>query len=122
MTRLKKELEKRNIIFESDDMMIALKGIEYDSSAKLVGITDKFIITVMYSAVIDPILTLYDRFTLEPIGEQELYKDTQFGAFNPWHSFGFEDEEVDDYASNMPCDTYGLCAGSSCSNYYKCQC
>ena len=95
MTRLKKELEKRNIIFEPDDMMIALKGIEYDSSAELVEITDKFIITVMYTAVLPPILYIYDRFTFEPIAEQEMYKDTQtdggFNWFNPWHSMVYEE-------------------------------
>ena len=88
MTRLKKELEKRNIIFSADEIEIALKGIEYDSDASLVTITDKFIITVVYSAVVDPMFYIYDRFTLELIGEQELYKDTQlFCVSNPWHSF-----------------------------------
>lgn len=89
MTRLKKELEKRNIIFEADEIEIALKGIEYDCSASLVAITDKFIITVVYSAVVEPTFYIYDRFTFEPIGEQERYKDEQlFGSFfNPWHSF-----------------------------------
>jgi hypothetical protein len=36
-----------------------------------------------------------------------------------------EDEEEwydvdDDYYSNAPCDTYGMCAGISCSHYYDC--
>lgn len=88
MTRLKKELEKRNIIFTADEMEIALKGIEYDCSSHLVAVTDKFIITVVYSAVIEPVFYIYDRFTFELIGEQELYKDTQlFCVSNPWHSF-----------------------------------
>ena len=88
MTRLKKELEKRNIIFEADDLEIALKGVEHDCSASLVAITDKFIITVVYSAVLDPVLYIYDRFTLELIGKQDRYKDTQlFCIANPWHSF-----------------------------------
>lgn len=26
----------------------------------------------------------------------------------------------DDYSSNAPCDTYGMCAGTSCSHYYEC--
>lgn len=87
MTRLKKELEKRNIIFEADDIEIT-KGIEYDCSASLVTITDKFIITVVYSAVIEPVLYIHDRFTLELIGKQDLYKDTQlFCVANPWHGF-----------------------------------
>ena len=25
-----------------------------------------------------------------------------------------------DFASNMPCDTYGLCSGSTCPMFYKC--
>lgn len=88
MTRLEKELAKRNIIFSADELEIAMKGIEYDCSAHLVTVTDKFIITVVYSAVIEPVLYIYDRFTLELIGEQELYKDTQlFCIANPWHSF-----------------------------------
>lgn len=88
MTRLEKELEKRNIIFTADELTVALKGIEYDCSAHLVTITDKFIITVVYSAVIEPMFYIYDRFTFELIGEQELYKDTQFfSVSNPWHSF-----------------------------------
>lgn len=28
----------------------------------------------------------------------------------------------DDYASNMPCDTYGMCAGSSCSRLLSGEC
>lgn len=88
MTRLKKELEKRNIIFETDEIEIALKGIEYDCSASLVTITDKFIITVVYSAVVEPTLYIYDRFTFKLVGKQDLYKDTQlFCVSNPWHSF-----------------------------------
>lgn len=88
MNRLKKELEKRNIVFNADELEIALKGIEYDCSAHLVTVTDKFIITVVYSAVVEPTLYIYDRFTFEPIGEQEVHKDTQlFCIANPWHSF-----------------------------------
>ena len=33
----------------------------------------------------------------------------------------YEDDYDDDYAQNMPCDNYGMCAGTSCSNYPKCQ-
>jgi hypothetical protein len=88
MTRLKKELAKRNIIFTADELEIALKGIEHDCSAHLVAVTDKFIITVVYSAVLNPVFYIYDRHTFELIGEQELYKDTQlFSVSNPWHSF-----------------------------------
>lgn len=27
----------------------------------------------------------------------------------------------EDYSGNMPCDTYGMCPGTSCPNYFKCQ-
>ncbi len=98
MTRLKKELQKRNIIFEPDEIDILMKGAEYDCSAELVKITDKFIITAEFSMVMHPVLKLYDRFTLLPIGEQELYKDDMFffpGHYNnPWHSHIYDVEEV----------------------------
>ena len=29
-------------------------------------------------------------------------------------------EVEDDYASNAPCDTTGICAGRSCSQFYSC--
>ena len=40
-----------------------------------------------------------------------------------------EDDEIDedwpytdeDYASNMPCDFSGFCAGTSCPNFFKCK-
>lgn len=35
-----------------------------------------------------------------------------------------EEEEVEDYeeiTQNMPCDISGLCGGSSCPNYPRCQ-
>lgn len=33
----------------------------------------------------------------------------------------YEDETIeDDYSSNMHCDTYGVCGGMGCPNYFKC--
>ena len=32
----------------------------------------------------------------------------------------FEGEDFEGYAGNMPCDTYGLCGGTSCPNFWKC--
>lgn len=32
-----------------------------------------------------------------------------------------DDDYEPDYSENMPCDNSGICAGSSCSNYPKCQ-
>ena len=39
--------------------------------------------------------------------------------------YGTELEEAwreleDDYSSNAPCDTSGMCVGTSCSHYYEC--
>lgn len=31
------------------------------------------------------------------------------------------DDIAADYASNMPCDFSGYCAGTSCPNFFKCQ-
>ncbi len=33
---------------------------------------------------------------------------------------GFEYEIAEGYAENMPCDTYGMCAGVSCPRYFQC--
>lgn len=34
---------------------------------------------------------------------------------------GEDFEEIEDgYAGNMPCDTYGMCGGTSCPNFFKC--
>lgn len=32
----------------------------------------------------------------------------------------FDYEIAEGYAENMPCDTYGMCAGVSCSHYFQC--
>ncbi len=48
---------------------------------------------------------------------QSKLKNWLFGKKDP------EEEEWDyddDYSSNAPCDTYGMCAGTSCSHYYEC--
>lgn len=29
--------------------------------------------------------------------------------------------EPENYTGNMPCDTYGMCAGASCSRYFHCR-
>ena len=33
---------------------------------------------------------------------------------------GFDYEIAEGYAENMPCDTYGACAGVSCPCYFQC--
>jgi len=92
MNRLKRELLSRGITYEPDEIDIITKGAEYDYCEKLVSFTSEIIITAIYSAVLDPILRLYDAHTLAPIGEQDMYKDPDwFGkpARNPWGSCGF---------------------------------
>ena len=87
MNRVKKELRKAGIIFEPDEIDIIMKGPEYDTSERLVTITNDIIVTVRYSAVLDPAFILYDRRSFEPIGQQVLYKDNDFfgtKAKNPW--------------------------------------
>lgn len=94
MNRLKRELQNRGICYEADDYEILMKGAEYDCCEKLVSFTSEIIITAFCSAVIDPILRLYDAHTLAPIGEQDMFKDPDwFGkpARNPWGSHGYEE-------------------------------
>lgn len=88
MTRLKKELTERGIIYDADEYMIMM-GPEHDEDARLVSITDKFLITVVYSAVLDPVLYLYDRKTLKRIAYQNLYPETMFFGqhFDKWMSW-----------------------------------
>jgi len=41
-----------------------------------------------------------------------------------WYHQEDDDDEWyevdDDYASNCPCDTYGMCGGTSCPRYFEC--
>lgn len=87
MTRLKAELAKRGIIYEADYYNIVMRGPEYDCSAKLVDVTSDFIITIFYSAVLDPMLNIYDRRTFELIAQQDVRPDYMFfgdKSKNPW--------------------------------------
>ena len=88
MTRLKKELTDRGILYEADDYWVLMHGIEHDWCRKLVDITDQFIITVMYSAVLDTELHIFDRNTFELVAQQNLYPDP-CGVWkeNPWCSY-----------------------------------
>ncbi len=88
MNRLMKELTARGIIYTADELSI-MRGAEYDNDAHLIDITDKVIIIGWYSAVMPSRFQLYDRFTLEPIGSQDMWLDTNppffgSGKMNPW--------------------------------------
>ena len=99
MTRLTKELMKAGIIFEADDLAI-MRGPEYDVDRKLVAIEGNYIITVTYSAVLDPRLDLWNRHTFDWVGSQNLYPDNMFLGeryFNKWGSDIAGNEELEDY-------------------------
>jgi len=88
MNRMEKFLENKGIIYEADEFEM-MKGPEYDWCRKLVDITDQFIITVMYSAVLDPEIHIFDRHTFEMVAQQNLYPDPYelFGERNKWGSY-----------------------------------
>ena len=78
MRRMDKVFTEKGIIFEADEYDIVMKGAEYDTCRQLVDITKDFIITIMYSAVLDPIFYIYDRHTFDLIAEQDLYPSYMF--------------------------------------------
>lgn len=88
MNKMEKFLENKGIIYEADEFEM-MKGPEYDWCRKLVDITDQFIITVMYSAVLDPEIHIFDRHTFEMVAQQNLYPDPYglFGERNKWGSY-----------------------------------
>ena len=90
MQKLKKVLKAKGIIYDEDEYMILMHGMEYDQCQKLVDITETAIITVWYSAVMDPVLKLWDRKTLELIGGQDMYPMKTFNGNRTWCSFGEE--------------------------------
>jgi hypothetical protein len=51
--------------------------------------------------------------------EAIIYEDDE-AEYEPNDFDYLEYDEEDDYASNMDCDTWGFCSGSSCPNYWKC--
>jgi hypothetical protein len=86
MNRLKKELTKKGILYEADDFEIS-RGAEYDWCRRLVTITDQFIVTVMYSAVLNPEFQLFDRNTYEMIAQQNVLYADRFDNCNTWESY-----------------------------------
>ena len=89
MTRFKRELLSRGICYEADEIDILMKGAEYDCCEKLVSFTSEVVITVFYSAVLDPILHIYDARTLTEIGEQNLYPERSFSGCSTWDSHAY---------------------------------
>lgn len=62
--------------------------------------------------VMDYLMNGHDVVRLDP-GETE--DDIDWESMDDYYSANTT------YTGNMPCDTYGMCAGSSCSQYYQCQ-
>ena len=104
MTRLKKELTDRGIIWDYADEYLMMMGPEYDTCQKLVSIDQNFITTVHYSAVLDPTFYIYDRRTLQMIAEQSVRPEYDFfgeKSRNPWgvSTMYYKDGELDHYIS-----------------------
>lgn len=93
MQKLKKVLRAKGIIYDEDEYMILMHGMEYDQCQELVAITETAIITIWYSAVMDPVLKLWDHKTLQPIGQQDLYPMETFNGNRTWCSFAYGEEE-----------------------------
>ena len=91
MNALKRELRKRGIIYDTDEYEVLMRGAEYDTCEQLVSVTETAVITVFYSAVLDPILRLYDRRTLAPIGEQDMFPSRSFKGNRTWGSFAYKE-------------------------------
>lgn len=79
MTRLKKELMKNGLVFDTMDdwkNQVYYKA-ENDNQQVLLFISNDFIVCGFYSMVLDPIIKVYDK-QYNLIGEQNMYPDNQF--------------------------------------------
>lgn len=92
MTRLKRTLIEKGIITDANAFVNPYDT--YETEINLVSITETVLTTVMYSNVLDPILFLYDRRTLEPIGQQDLYPTRNLcNGKRTWGSWGNTEKE-----------------------------
>ena len=87
MTRLKKELINKNILFDDSDSNDC-----YESYESFFTCENGFIITIAGSAMTDPEFRIYDR-SLNLIGTQDCFKDKYYNPnmwqnyFNPFGSY-----------------------------------
>lgn len=89
MNRLKKELKKRYIIFETDDLQIWNTGI--DESENLITFTKDVIITKYSCNVLNPSFRIYDKnYNLVAIQDCYIEDDFFFSSCNPWNVFTSE--------------------------------
>lgn len=90
MTRLKKELYARGIIYDGNEMMMRP---EDDASADLAFIANGFLVVIFSCCVLDPVFMIYDAKTLKEIASQEVYpSNMHFFGFNKWSVDFFEEE------------------------------
>lgn len=85
MTRLKKELINRGIIFDEEDKF---PYDPYEASEELFCISNGLIITIYTCNVLDPSFRIYDT-NYNFIGSQDCFKNTiAFLGNNPFCSYG----------------------------------
>ena len=65
---------------------------------------------------------LFDRDRDEMAEGTAVWNQSLEIAYNEYcdNEDGFDYEIAEGYAENMPCDTYGMCAGVSCPHYFQC--
>lgn len=67
---------------------------------------------------------LFDRDRDEMLEGTAVWSQSLEIAYNEYCDNSEEEDEDGDYfegyAENMPCDTYGMCGGTGCPNYWKC--
>ncbi len=68
---------------------------------------------------------LFDRDRDEMLDGTAVWNQSLEIAYNEYcenedEDDNFNDEIVEGYADNMPCDTYGMCSGVSCPRYFQC--
>lgn len=90
MTRLKKELKKRNLVFSDCDSENC-----YSVTQSILSIGNQFIILVRHCDVLDPILIIVDK-NYNVIAEQLVYKadHIQFPndtSYNTWDVYFYEE-------------------------------
>lgn len=90
-------LEEAGIISRASQDAIE-RGPEYDEEESFVSIDyDKGVIITLYTnEVLPPAFHLYDLFTFEPIGGQDVYKDDNPAPFGGWSSWGSDVVDLDD--------------------------
>ena len=86
MTRLKKFLHEKGVLFDEPDNPSRL---EQECSRELVTIDGDIIVTVVWSAFLPPMLHLFDRHTYEFIGEQYMSKERSLNGKMTWGSYGY---------------------------------